>query len=330
MTKEEYERLLQSDYWKGYSYSLIKERNFTCQDCGRSFPGERNKLQVHHLHYRDAKPWSYAPEEVLVLCEECHRRRHGLSVPLPPPVPVVDVPKTVGGQVPVFESSSTVSVDLEHEYGAYSKSYDNTHRTMDDTRWQHNAGTGWERKLLYVAGMALALVFAVRFWPEQSPTELDESVPQTEIQAETEGPQHVDEQRPPSGVSAQNSVSKNESSERLTLEQDISVPSAVVVDEASLSVEHLEMAPPAPAPQPKAAPKPQKEKTTLELLEQKHHAEVVEQARRAGVSTEGTTLDILERIHHADVVKQAKRAGVSTEGSTLDILERIHRNQLSR
>ena len=59
MTKEEYERLLKSDYWKGYSYSLIKERNFTCEDCGRRFYGERNKLQVHHLVYRDVNPWSY-------------------------------------------------------------------------------------------------------------------------------------------------------------------------------------------------------------------------------------------------------------------------------
>ena len=25
MTREEYEKLLQSDYWKGYSYSLIKD-----------------------------------------------------------------------------------------------------------------------------------------------------------------------------------------------------------------------------------------------------------------------------------------------------------------
>ena len=74
MTKEEYEKLLQSDYWKGYSYSLIKERNFTCEDCGRSFPNMRNMLQVHHLVYRDANPWSYKPEELIVLCKECHKR----------------------------------------------------------------------------------------------------------------------------------------------------------------------------------------------------------------------------------------------------------------
>lgn len=78
MTKEEYENLLQSDYWKGYSYSLIKERNFTCEDCGRSFPNMRNMLQVHHLVYRDANPWSYKPEELIVLCKECHKKRHGI------------------------------------------------------------------------------------------------------------------------------------------------------------------------------------------------------------------------------------------------------------
>ena len=78
MTKEEYRQLLNSDYWKGYSYSLIKERNFTCEDCGRRFFGQRNKLQVHHLRYRDANPWSYSPDELVVLCDACHRKRHRL------------------------------------------------------------------------------------------------------------------------------------------------------------------------------------------------------------------------------------------------------------
>ena len=68
----------------------------------------------------------------------------------------------------------------------------------------------------------------------------------------------------------------------------------------------------------------EKQKSALELLEEDNHANVVKQAKEAGLSTEGSTLDILERIHHANVIKQAKEAGVSTEGSTLDILERIH------
>lgn len=70
--------------------------------------------------------------------------------------------------------------------------------------------------------------------------------------------------------------------------------------------------------------KDESELSTLEILERRNHAEVVKQAKRAGVSTEGSTLEIMERINHAEVVKQAKRAGVSAEGSTLEIMERIN------
>ena len=41
-----------------------------------------------------------------------------------------------------------------------------------------------------------------------------------------------------------------------------------------------------------------------------------------------STLELLEERNHANVVKQAKEAGVSTEGSTLEILERINRKVL--
>ena len=66
------------------------------------------------------------------------------------------------------------------------------------------------------------------------------------------------------------------------------------------------------------------ELSTLEIMERRNHANVMKQAQRAGVSTEGSTLDIMERINHANVVKQAQRAGVSTEGTTLEIMERIN------
>lgn len=70
------------------------------------------------------------------------------------------------------------------------------------------------------------------------------------------------------------------------------------------------------------------EGTTLEILERINHAEVVKEAQRIGVSTEGTTLEILERINHAEVVKEAQRIGVSTEGTTLEIMERINRKEM--
>ena len=70
------------------------------------------------------------------------------------------------------------------------------------------------------------------------------------------------------------------------------------------------------------------QKSTLELLEEQNHANVVKQAKEAGVSTKGSTLEILERINRASVIEQAKEMGVSTEGSTLEILERINRKTL--
>jgi hypothetical protein len=68
--------------------------------------------------------------------------------------------------------------------------------------------------------------------------------------------------------------------------------------------------------------------TTSEMLERKAYESVVEQARSAGVSTEGSTSEILERITHANVVEQARRAGVSTKGTTSEILDRITRKNL--
>lgn len=71
--------------------------------------------------------------------------------------------------------------------------------------------------------------------------------------------------------------------------------------------------------------------STSEILDRRIHENVVKQAKRAGVSSEGSTSEILDRITHANVVKQAKRAGVSTEGSTSEILDRItHANVVNQ
>lgn len=147
MTKEEYERLLQSDYWKGYSYSLIKERNFTCEDCGRSFPNERNRLQVHHLVYRDVNPWSYRPEEVVVLCEECHRRRHGLhSEPEPKP--------EILAEAQPVNQSQTASYDRSE--GRYN--HDDGHGQNDPFTIENRG-----RKKIIALGAALVALLLVAF-----------------------------------------------------------------------------------------------------------------------------------------------------------------------
>lgn len=79
MTKEENDILLASNYWIGYSHKLIKERHFTCENCGAHYPGKREMFEVHHLVQRDIKPWLYEPEEVMVLCKDCYARRDGIK-----------------------------------------------------------------------------------------------------------------------------------------------------------------------------------------------------------------------------------------------------------
>lgn len=50
-------------------------------------------------------------------------------------------------------------------------------------------------------------------------------------------------------------------------------------------------------------PVEQKERSTLEILEEQNHKRIVEQGKRAGVSTEGTDIEILERISRKNLEK---------------------------
>jgi hypothetical protein len=337
MTKEEYEKLLQSDYWKGFSYSLIKERNFTCEDCGRRFYNQRNKLQVHHLVYRDINPWSYKPEEMVVLCEECHKKRHGIW------------------QDPIQEESTTHS---HVPFGDYAKSYSYSEEIKEERphhstfqseadRWGNPIGMGngdnvkdrnpfpeepqnkfnWKYVLCGLL-ILLALTFG---WNKFSQLTSNENREQIETN-QSEERRNEDK---PSSVNASAQPQDREFKIKKTDNSDAKTTDKTIVEEHSVSSEQMSN-PKTPSESysgedlnevsetQKTKKETQRELTTLEILERRNHEEVVKQARRAGVSTEGSTTDILERINHAEVVKQAKRAGVSTEGSTTDILERIN------
>ena len=337
MTKEEYEKLLQSDYWKGFSYSLIKERNFTCEDCGRRFYNQRNKLQVHHLVYRDINPWSYKPEEMVVLCEECHKKRHGIW------------------QDPVQEESTTHS---HVPFGDYAKSYSYSEEIKEERphhstfqseadRWGNPIGMGNGDKVKdrnpfpeepqnkfnwkYVL-CGLLLLLALTFgWNKFSQLTSNENREQIETN-QSEERRNEDK---PSSVNASAQSQDREFKIKKTDNSDAKTTDKTIVEKHSVSSEQMSN-PKTPSESysgedlnevsetQKTKKETQRELTTLEILERRNHEEVVKEARRAGVSAEGSTTDILERINHAEVVKQAKRAGVSTEGSTTDILERIN------
>ena len=325
MTKEEYERLLKSDYWKGYSYSLIKERNFTCEDCGRRFYGERNKLQVHHLVYRDVNPWSYSPDEVVVLCEECHKKRHGI------------VTETETEQTASYTQSPFGEYDKGYSFSTDSKSERAFSSTNDNPLNAENhspfdiepePSRGFKFKyVIYGLLLFLCVMIGRDVFFRQKPITSDRpsyenkgiaieeedaavSAPSEEVPLEADRSSRLKRNSKPTG----NSTTATPANDMLPVEAEPAATTKSTRTE-SASAEPNDQS---------VQEAPKIELSTLEILERRNHKDAVRRAKHAGVSTEGTTIEILERINHADVVKRAQRAGVSTEGSTIDILERIN------
>lgn len=325
MTKEEYERLLKSDYWKGYSYSLIKERNFTCEDCGRRFYGERNKLQVHHLVYRDVNPWSYSPDEVVVLCEDCHKKRHGIARETETEQNA-SYTQSPFGRYGKGYSFSTES-KAERTFSSINVKPLNTEsRSPYDIEPEPSRGFKF-KYIIYGLLLFLCIMIGRDVFFKQSPITTDR--PSYENKETITGGEDAD-------VSVQSKEVASEAVRTSRLKRDNkttvnSTPKAIV-DEDVLPIETEPVASTKSTRTESASAEtnnkaeqksPKRELSTSEILERKTHANVVNQAQRAGVSTEGSTSEILERMTHANVVKQAQRAGVSTEGRTSEILERI-------
>lgn len=324
MTREEYERLLQSPYWKGYSYALIKERNFTCHDCGRSFPNERNKLQVHHLAYRDANPWSYDPDELVVLCEECHKKRHGL-ISDPTPVEEPKAPET------------------DNYTRSYSSDYNTSERDVRPTTRRYSTYYPRRRKkrtgfLVFVCLLVAFLIFGN---PDEKKSE-DTKVTSTPVKTEVKNNQKKTKKVTPVVNNKPLKISESESTPKISV-KEVVLPDEPVKEnvrdvlevpstDQTTDIQSLDLPPtidisvdvPTEVAKPAEPVEENRELTTLELLERKNHENAVKMAQRAGVSTEGTTIELLDRVNHANAIKQAQRAGVSTEGTTIEILDRVN------
>ena len=324
MTKEEYERLLKSDYWKGYSYSLIKERNFTCEDCGRRFYGERNKLQVHHLVYRDVNPWSYSPDEVVVLCEDCHKKRHGITTETRTEPSSSYTQSSLGN----YDKTYSFSTDSNTE-SPFSSVNDNPLDTNDRSLYdiEPEPSRGFRSKYI-IYGLLLFLCLIIgrdMFFKQKSitnnrPSYENKSLPiknHNIVPAQSEEvPLEAD--RP--SLKRDNKLMDNNATETSTDEDVLPIEVKSSVTAKFTGTESASAKPNDETEQEV----PKRELSTLEIIERRNHESAVRRAQRTGVSTEGSTIDILERINHADVVKRAKRMGVSTEGTTIDILERIN------
>lgn len=286
MTKDEYAELLDSDYWKGYSYSIIKERNFTCEDCGRKFLNERNKLQVHHLVYRDVNPWSYKPEELVVLCRECHEKRHG-----------------------IYSGHSNIAKVYYSVTNFISSSFSKSKTVRQFKK---------KLKKAFYFTVAILIVFLVMkvyvYMSKTTKENVEDNNVESIVTPEVDTRQGDANYKRSKSRASESSVNANSA--------DVDCSTDVAIEETpkpeSLDVnDHDKVAEKA------ASMGLSTEGSTSDILDRINNAEIIERAKKYGVSTEGSALEILARIDHASAVQTAKNLGLSTEGTTNEICERI-------
>lgn len=70
-----YREYLISPEWRERRRIEISAAGYVCQICG--IYGERRRFQVHHLTYE--RRGDELPEDLLVLCGDCHRDVHGIA-----------------------------------------------------------------------------------------------------------------------------------------------------------------------------------------------------------------------------------------------------------
>lgn len=83
--EHQYSEYLKSPYWKALRRRALHAAHYRCNRCGfRAWPGSEDEwLHVHHLTYE--RLGCERPEDLEVLCAQCHAAAHGL-----PPVEIPD------------------------------------------------------------------------------------------------------------------------------------------------------------------------------------------------------------------------------------------------
>ena len=72
-----YEELLTKQEWYNFRSKVINDRGYVCEFCKK-----KHNLQIHHkLYYKKPdkekiEPWLYNMDEVLLLCDNCHKLAH--------------------------------------------------------------------------------------------------------------------------------------------------------------------------------------------------------------------------------------------------------------
>lgn len=70
---EDYAELLKDPRWQKKKTEILELDDFTCRWCGCKY----RPLHVHHVeYYKDHLPWEYEDDNLVTLCEVCHKRVH--------------------------------------------------------------------------------------------------------------------------------------------------------------------------------------------------------------------------------------------------------------
>ena len=277
---------------------------------------------------------------MVVLCDECHKKRHGIT--------------TESAQIsnPIQDQESNGKYVKSYSYSTKSKAEraSSSKGDIGSNSYTENTGvnvntrpfsspkhrSGFKLKYIILTLLLLFILLELKVFLKQETTndelistESVEIPPEEILEEMTAQPTEVLSSTPKKKVSG-NSSQSNRQKVSKTINNKINSPSEEEVIAGPEIKEDKAESPQAAKDIQEQNERPEEEMSTLELLERRNHADVVKRAQRIGVSTEGTTLEILERINHADVVKRAQRAGVSTEGSTTEIRDRLLRKDLEK
>lgn len=282
MTKEEYQQKLQTDYWKGYSYALIKERDFTCQDCGRKFYNQRHLLNVHHLRYKDADPWAYDKHDLVVLCRECHEKRHGIYHD--------NEPHKRRFAPPQFEKSVPPRFDQDEDWVISYMSKPDSHGR--GIRRGKSLNNGKIILIVFVVVAFLFFLFSLFILHDNNIKVEEDSVTQSVEELKTK-PHSLKKSKDNYGKKSDNNDGQ------CVINSGEQLEPVSICEDGTVDISSIE--------------------SNIAVLEKKNHESVQNAARREGVSTEGSTSEILDRINRKHMDGQAKKEGTSTDGSTIDI-----------
>lgn len=68
-----YSERLKHPKWQRKRLEIMHRDNFTCVKCGT----DNKMLHVHHnKYYWNRNPWDYDNEELMTLCNDCHKKTH--------------------------------------------------------------------------------------------------------------------------------------------------------------------------------------------------------------------------------------------------------------